>query len=70
MRRYRPPCTDAANQTGLDLDEMILKYYWMSDQAIPTPSTQPATGPEVKPLQEPPKIAKMAVSSEALDGKT
>ena len=64
----RPPCADASIQTGLDLDEMILKYYWMSEQAIPTPSAQPSADAKGKVMQDPPKIARMAVSNEALDG--
>ena len=63
-RRRQP--VDAQVQTGLDLEDMILKYYWMSDQAIPT--TGPAPQSEVIP--EPAKVTGLGISSEALEGQS
>ncbi|XP_067936383.1 serine-rich adhesin for platelets-like isoform X2 [Watersipora subatra] len=62
--REKMPKTDASVQTGVDLDEMILKYYWMTDQAAPPVS---ANQQAKESSSDTPRIAKMAVSNEALE---
>lgn len=59
---------DAEVQTGLELDEMILKYYWMTHEAIPSVAAARHADVRHPDVATEPKIAQMAVSSEALEG--
>ena len=60
--------TDVSVQTGLDLEDMILKYYWTTDKAIPSVAASQHTKSTQETLVDPPKIAGMAVGNDALEG--